>query len=562
MKKSVSEKMKTSKLGSYKKGIYISVSAAALAVTVTVVGFNTLATQAQADEAANAINQYKEEEVIRGDIVVGVTELGSASLFDTSLSFEFETEVLEVYVRPGEYVEEGQVVATIDTQNFSDSYDDVLLELQDAQLSLEKAVLSANSQKFDAEQDYNTSVLDGESAQYEHTQSSQNLQDGYQDILDDLADLEDEMLLLLADDYDEYEENYNEAVQDLEDEIQELEFDIDDKYEEINAASSSDDSTGESGSGGTTVDVEKLIDELDALEEQLDNKEDELSDLVESYADGYDSLDEKVAELEEQIADKLEELEDYEASMEGAQAKIDADYDSIMYDYNNAQAQYNNSVATANNDISSAQIKVNDLVDELAEIEAMRTDGEVLAPCSGYVMSLADVGDELNTNSSLISIADSTAVYLSVSIPQEDIADINIDMPVNISFDAYEDVVISAIVDSISITPSGGMTSSVNYTVTVLCDLSEYQDCVIYEGMTAEVTFIERQKEEVLIVSNKCIIIEDGKSYVKMYDDMGTVQMVEVVTGFSDGFDVEIIEGLAEGDVVLIESVVLTSASE
>ena len=39
-----------------------------------------------------------------------------------------------------------------------------------------------------------------------------------------------------------------------------------------------------------------------------------------------------------------------------------------------------------------------------------------------------------------------------------------------------------------------------------------------------------------------------------MRDDSGKVIEKEVTTGFSDGVNVEIIEGLSEGDVVLIES--------
>ncbi len=67
-------------------------------------------------------------------------------------------------------------------------------------------------------------------------------------------------------------------------------------------------------------------------------------------------------------------------------------------------------------------------------------------------------------------------------------------------------------------------------------------------------TFITKEIEDVLYVSNKAVIAEDAKSYVKVKDDSGNVQKVEVTTGFSDGVHVEIQEGLKEGDTVLIES--------
>jgi HlyD family secretion protein len=40
---------------------------------------------------------------------------------------------------------------------------------------------------------------------------------------------------------------------------------------------------------------------------------------------------------------------------------------------------------------------------------------------------------------------------------------------------------------------------------------------------------------------------------VQYRDEEGTILTKEVTTGFSDGINVEIVSGLAEGDVVLIE---------
>ncbi len=55
-------------------------------------------------------------------------------------------------------------------------------------------------------------------------------------------------------------------------------------------------------------------------------------------------------------------------------------------------------------------------------------------------------------------------------------------------------------------------------------------------------------------MSNRAIIREGVTSYVKVRDESGAVKRQEVVTGFSDGVCVEIVEGLSEGDTVLIES--------
>ena len=77
--------------------------------------------------------------------------------------------------------------------------------------------------------------------------------------------------------------------------------------------------------------------------------------------------------------------------------------------------------------------------------------------------------------------------------------------------------------------------------------------------MTCDVTFITKETKEVLYVANRAVYREGTKSYVKMKQEDGTIVEREIVTGFSDGVSVEVIEGLSEGDVVLIESMVSES---
>jgi HlyD family secretion protein len=58
----------------------------------------------------------------------------------------------------------------------------------------------------------------------------------------------------------------------------------------------------------------------------------------------------------------------------------------------------------------------------------------------------------------------------------------------------------------------------------------------------------------VLIVSNRAVITESGKQYLLIKQEEGEPLKTEVVTGFSDGVSVEVVSGVEEGDVALIES--------
>ena len=75
----------------------------------------------------------------------------------------------------------------------------------------------------------------------------------------------------------------------------------------------------------------------------------------------------------------------------------------------------------------------------------------------------------------------------------------------------------------------------------------------LYEGMSSEVTLITEESETVVYVSNRAVIREGTESYIKMKDSQGKIVKQKVTTGFSDGVNVEIKEGVSEGDIVLIE---------
>ena len=71
--------------------------------------------------------------------------------------------------------------------------------------------------------------------------------------------------------------------------------------------------------------------------------------------------------------------------------------------------------------------------------------------------------------------------------------------------------------------------------------------------MVANATIVTKQKKDVLILSNKAIKLVDGKQVVKVKDEKGHLQTIEITAGFSDGQVSEILSGLSENDVVIVE---------
>ncbi len=570
----INETLKNEKKGKIiRTGLTIT---AAIALIVVATQMNATA-NSKADVTTTNTNQYKEEIVTKGDIIVGVTESGSADMIDTTVSYDFATQINEVYIKPGQYVTEGELIASIEATDYSDSYDEAVLALEDAQLSYESTLLSSQQQKLQAELDYEKTLLTGNTADEVYMMSTNELELQYQQILDDIEDYLDDQDDL-EDMLDEgvytslKEDELREEISQLEDEIIALEIEIE-HVENCTASDSTEDATGDetgedtADSSSTCTnpeynhDLPTLYKELAELESDLIDLRQDLSDEIDSFEETAEKTEEELDTVEEKLVDLYTQKESYEASMALSQMELDASLEDDIFNYENAEAVYENELAQIENSVATALRKVTEAQEDLNDIISSATDGKVLAPVSGYVMSVSEEDTELNADGTIATLAGKDSVNVLVSIAQEDISDITLGQEVTVLFDAYDEIPINAVVDSISISPSGGMSSSVNYSVTVACDLSTYEDIVVYQGMTSSVTFIQKQQGDVLLVSNKCISNVDGKQYVKMFNDAGEVISVEVVTGFSDGFDVEIVSGLEEGDVVLIESAVSTNVN-
>ena len=82
-------------------------------------------------------------------------------------------------------------------------------------------------------------------------------------------------------------------------------------------------------------------------------------------------------------------------------------------------------------------------------------------------------------------------------------------------------------------------------------------------GMNGSVTIITEIKLDALVVPSKSIKEDGGKSYVLLQNEATkTSEKQFITTGFTDVSQTEIISGLEEGNIILIESQVVSSSVE
>ena len=82
-------------------------------------------------------------------------------------------------------------------------------------------------------------------------------------------------------------------------------------------------------------------------------------------------------------------------------------------------------------------------------------------------------------------------------------------------------------------------------------------------GMNGSVTIITEIKLDVLVVPSKSIKEDDGKSYVLLQNETTkTSEKQFITTGFTDVSQTEITSGLEEGNIILIESQIVSSTAD
>ncbi len=206
----------------HSKRIFAAV-AAIIIIAGTSAGVYALSVSSSSGEADIS---YREYSVSRGDVTVGIAESGTVSLEREYISFPCAAEVLEVYVKTGSSVKEGDPIVRLNTQDIDDIKADYESRLKAAKLALQQAEQEYTTKAFQAEQTLASSLEKGETAQTEYElylEKNERSKASEQENLSELqSELEEytELSLTYDDDYkiitdyenrlEEYESEYKE----------------------------------------------------------------------------------------------------------------------------------------------------------------------------------------------------------------------------------------------------------------------------------------------------------------------------------------------------------------
>jgi len=174
------------------------------------------------------------------------------------------------------------------------------------------------------------------------------------------------------------------------------------------------------------------------------------------------------------------------------------------------------------------------------------------APVAGVVSAInIKEGEVTNTQNGGAVITITQPINLSFESMAEDIDILKIDsdQKVVVKIDSVPNVTFPTEVDFISNLATLDQNGLATYKVRV--KITDQKGYKLLDGMSGQIVFITKEKENILVIPNKAVFRENNTSYVtKKSGDK--LEKVPVVTGFTDGKEVEVVSGLSAGDVVVL----------
>ncbi|WKY44630.1 HlyD family efflux transporter periplasmic adaptor subunit [Eubacteriaceae bacterium ES2] len=210
--------------------------------------------------------------------------------------------------------------------------------------------------------------------------------------------------------------------------------------------------------------------------------------------------------------------------------------------------------ATSNQEIYSLYVEDGELVTEDTDLYETVAGETIEATVDGEVTGLDFAEDDtVMAGETIMEIVDFNNLQVAIKIDEYQLSDIAVGDPVTILIDSIDQTVEGTVSE---ISREAKNENGVSY-FTAIIDFQGNESIRI--GMNAEVVVVEAVAENVLNVPVAAIQFDgEGQSYVIREVDEQTSENCIVTTGVTDGVNIQIVEGLSEGDTILIPVVTTT----
>jgi HlyD family secretion protein len=250
-------------------------------------------------------------------------------------------------------------------------------------------------------------------------------------------------------------------------------------------------------------------------------------------------------------------------------AKKESDYKQAIEERRRVEQRHFAEIVKSKSDVESARFRLSSAKDRLANLELQLSYCTVTAPNDGLVVYATSidsggggrgggdaqppqVGTELRPNELVIILPDTTQMVANLKVSEALSGRIRPNQPVTVYSDALPNVPIRGTVQSVSVLAASGGWRDPNrrdYTVRVALDVDP--ELGLKPSMRCKAEILLDRVTDAVSVPIQSIFRQGGVAFVYVEDRGGLAQR-QVQLGRASELRVEVVEGIREGDRILL----------
>lgn len=245
------------------------------------------------------------------------------------------------------------------------------------------------------------------------------------------------------------------------------------------------------------------------------------------------------------------------AEVNAKQAKTDYEREKQLYDKNLVSAdEYEKSyqqLQQANEEYASAKEALEIIRDGVSSSNASGSSTLIRSTISGLILDVpVKVGNSVtmsntfNDGTTIATVADMDDLIFDGNIDETEVGKLRGGMPVRITIGAIQDFSFDASLEYIS--PKATENNGANQ-FEIKASVKVPADVTVRSGYSANAEIVLEEARDVVVLQESAIQFDGEDTYVYLRSDLGDERR-DVKTGISDGINIEIKSGLAEGDKV------------
>jgi HlyD family secretion protein len=487
--------------------------------------------------------RYVLGEVQRGNLEIKVSGTGEIiPIEEINVKSKVSGEVVNLDVKEGDKVYKGQVLAKIDSRDLEKKVKDQEILIKNLELAIDSAKLNLEKLNFQYQNtlrgdDYNKALNQGISI----------LTDFYSFYPTFIEDLRKIYFYKDFENYDnnlKYYESYNPY---FAGKSQKLEFNYNilrSKYIELSENFKNISNQNEAKEKIIKDSYDLVLATYDLVNEgremirylkedlALKNATHEKENLINNHF--------------QKLTNYLNSLAQYKQNLLDVISKINS-YHDIVDNYNFDKKNLELSIRQKEIDLEQAKKKLNDLKEDL-------NDYYIAAPLSGILSTLNIKKGDLIAPNQIIGTIITNQKIAKISLNEIDAAKIKVGQEAILTFDALPDLKVKGKIIEIS-TVGKEEQGVVSYDVKISL---EEENKEIKPGMSVNAEIIVDRKENVLLVPNSAIKSDRMGKYIEVVKD-NKIEKRYIKTGISNDEFTEVLEGLNEGEIIIIRTLSQTA---